>query len=212
MAQAYQTFSDWYTGFMNWLLKQTDIDDGDADKYKRLDVNTAIYVLNMAIDSLVLENQERYKAVISYVFDEDTKYLDVPHDCAKLIAYADSDDTSDDWHAIPGPRERGETIRKINDNQIYNSDGWTRGQKIDLLCVQYPISIKGENDIIYFPRSHWELLNLTVVNIVKYQSGQAMPGNMVATYNRLLMRWKMDTGIIEAFTATRLVYSSIGEA
>ena len=115
----------------------------------------------------------------------------------------------DTWHPIYSSLEKNEAIRKHDDETLYNSNGWHKGDKIDLLVVRFPPHIQNDSDILYFPRGHWELLDLEVVDIVYYQSGQAMPANMVAKYQRRLIEWMRDGGKINGET-TRYRHSQKG--
>jgi hypothetical protein len=208
MAQYSMTFKTWFEGHLAWLLKQRPEGTSEATPYQRMDSETCRTAVNFVISELCLESPRRYSCVQTFTFDEDTNRFHLPYEVAKVISYFDT--TMQDFEKVPGETEVGYAIRKESDDVLYNENGWTKGDTIQLNFIKRPPRINTENDIVYFPEEYMLLLSIKVSDWVKIQSGENSNISHDREYIRLMQKWRSDGGRMSAeFRTKKPAYSPI---
>ena len=192
-------WSEYFTT-INWYLKDIAETGDFGDPYSRLNETMAVRLTNQLRDELCLKNPERfcqeYAQIISTpMLSENNKVLTLPENIAVVYGYKINQD--DVYVSIP-TSTTSSTIRKRNDRQLYNDDGWIVDSTIWLDCAIFPTAITTitEQTEVEFPRG-WELLlQLCVVQEVKNQSGEDMPASLQGRMMELMRQWLFDAGKI----------------
>lgn len=179
------TFDEFFT-ILEFELNQT-AEDGDADaaeSYKLLPRSYAKIYTNESIRELIDANPMKFWKEDSYIFDADTKILDIPDNWASLIAYRDTLSDSDypHWTITDDVSNSDAIIRVVSPRRLYNDDGWSKGDVLYVRVVQYPDKIVDDSDIVDFEDGHMRLLRLHVMSKAFGNKGKAMPAEMLTEY------------------------------
>lgn len=210
MAQYGKTFKDLHEGFLAWLLKQRPEVTSDDSPYGRIDATVCMTAMNFVIPELIMEARHRYETVIKYTFEQDTNYLELPHEVLMLLQYKDS--TMDKYRGIPDAMSYEEPIRKYDDDTLINDNGWTQGQEVYLHIIKQPPRIVSEHDVVRFPERFHHLLFLKILRWVKIQSGEQSVPEQSQEYILLLNEWRNGAGRVTTLLNERPpAYTPLGK-
>lgn len=180
------TTFDQFFSLLEFELQQV-AEDGDAtsaESYKFLPKEYAKIYTNESIRELIDANPMKFWEEKTYIFDANTHILEMPSNWGMFIAYYDtlSDTDFPHWTIADDNSNADATIRVIGPRKLYNTSGWTKGDKFYVKVVAYPDYIVDDTDVVNFDDGHLRLLRLHIMSKAFANKGKAMSAEMQSEY------------------------------
>jgi hypothetical protein len=192
--KTYDTFFD----EISWLLNQ-EIEEGDeaaADSYRYLEYDRGKIALNDVCSELFRENMSKFRKTYTYTFDSLTEYFKLPSHIFRLEAAKIGDDGT--WNMISDESDINATIKIVEQNTLYKSGGWDKGESLVLSIIDSPSEIIEDNDMIDEAFDGYiELLRLMVKETALARKGDSISELELRKIARLRAQWINDTGKIK---------------
>lgn len=181
------TTFDQFFSLLEFELQQIQ-EDGDAtmsESYKFLPKEYAKIYTNESIRELIDANPMKFWEEKTYIFDANTKILDMPSNWGMLLAYYDtlSDADYPAWKVTEDNSNTEAIIRVVGPRRLFNSDGWTKGDSFYVKVIVYPDYIVDDTDVVNFEDSHLRFLRLHIMGKAFANKGKAMPIEMQNEYS-----------------------------
>jgi len=186
------SFNEFFNN-LDWVLSQ-EIEEGDygedADKYRILPIAAAKKTLNQIMLDLMRENQAKFQAEYKYIFNSDMGLWKAPANIYAVIsgkAYSDSK-----LEIIRDSSFIGSKIRAVSDKNILNTDGWTKGDTLELIVIEKPSPIIEVSDLIDHRFDDFiELLELEVKERAYGNTGEAFSDVDLRNKQKQRQQWAM---------------------
>lgn len=180
------TTFDQFFSLLEFELQQV-AETGDAtaaESYKFLPKAYAKIYTNESIRELIDANPMKFWEEKTYIFDANTKILDIPSNWGYLIAYYDtlSDADYPHWTVADDVSNSDAYIRIVSPRRLFNQDGWTKGESFNVRVVTYPDPIVDDTDVVNWPDNHMRLLRLHVTQKAFGNKGKAMSAEQISEY------------------------------
>jgi hypothetical protein len=166
------TFQSLYEILEYELQQESEAGDPDnATDFKVLRKDIAKQYVNETLDELVDTNPFVFLSIEEHSFNGTTYYWRLPDNYAVLLAYKNS---SGIWQRVDDNSKTDAAIRVYDEDTIYNSEGWTRGDKLFVKVAAYRSPVIEDDDPVDIPRKWLRFLRLKIIEKARGNVGKAI--------------------------------------
>lgn len=195
----YITYQDFYERMAFELRDKFEASDaGENDNSKILPFVEGMWVTSESINELLMDSKDKRKRVFEYVFDSDTKILEIPSNIGFLFAIRPSG--TDTWINISDSSNLNATYVMIAEDTIKNMNdtGWVKGDIIEMNAVVFPDEITTADDPVVFPVEHQQLLRMKVLIKMFGRAEKEVPTSLLQIYSQCYQRWMANSSKVMA--------------
>lgn len=182
------SFNDFYTLIEKELLQEAEAGDAsDAESYKIIDKVMCKMYVNESMYELVHENTELFRKIIKHTFPSFANYYSVPGNVYQFIAYK----SGGYWLTSTDSSSSEDRIIAVEENKLYNKDGWREGDVFTYDAIVYPDTVIDDTDVLNWKDSQLRVLRLNVILKAMSRKGKPTPEYMQYEYQQLLSNFRI---------------------
>lgn len=182
------SFNDFYTLIEKELLQEAEAGDAsDAESYKYINKIMCKMYVNESMYELVHENTELFRKILKYTFPSAANYFSVPNNVYQLVAYK----YGNYWLSATDSSSSEDTIIAVEENKLYNEEGWAEGDVLIYDAIVYPDIVTDDTDVLNWKDSQLRVLRLNVMMKAMARKGKSITEYMQYEYQQLLNNFRI---------------------